>query len=170
MKIVDVENPRKIIQNKKQLEEALKVKITIKRRKLELSGKEIDEYSACKIFEAINYSFSINSALLLCNEDYILEKINIKDLSRKNPKEIRARIIGTHGKTLRSLCKLSDCDFVLKDNTVYIIGNSVNIKTALNALKSLIHGSRQANVYKYLEKARKRRFAKDLGLREEKTQ
>ena len=69
---------KKIIANKKKLENKLKVKINIKQDNIELSGEQLNIYVAEQVLEAINKNFSVNSALLLTNEDYILEDINIK--------------------------------------------------------------------------------------------
>ena len=121
-----------------------------------ISGEELNEYIFLRVFEAIEMGFSISDALLLSNEHYIFEKINIKDVSRrKDLSQVRARVIGTFGKTLKTMCGLSNCEIVLHDNLVGVIGKADDIEFALTAMKSLIRGSKQANVYSYLEKSKK---------------
>ena len=86
----------------------------------------------------------------------MLEDIYIKSITkRRNLKLVKARIIGKDGMTLRLLSELSDCEVVLHENIVSIIGKADKIKIAINAITSLIQGSKQSNVYSYLEKARK---------------
>ncbi len=155
MRTILTENPRKIKKNKELLEKSLKVEIEIKGKKAEISGKELNEYVAERVLEAINLGFKIPDALLLTDEEFMFETINIKDLSKKNPRRIRGRIIGTKRKTMDTLEELTNCKLVLKDNTVGIIGNAEDIESAMQALNSLIKGSKQSNVYKYLEKQRK---------------
>ena len=77
---------------------------------------------------------------------------------------VRARIIGKAGKTLKTLTDLSECYFELKDNFVGIMGAPEFMKNAQESVISIIRGSKQGNVYKFLEK---NRFQEppDLGLR-----
>ena len=157
---------RKILRNKKLLERKLKVKLRIKNDDLEIEGNEFNHYIAEKIIEALDKNFPLKISLLLLNEGYILESINIKDITRrKNLKEVRARIIGTHGKTLRLMSELSGCYITLTENTISILGPAEKIKETETAIKSLIRGSKQRNVYRYLEKQRKKDYGESLGLK-----
>lgn len=162
-----LEDIRKILRNKKNLEGKLKVKISGRGNKMVISGSEIEEYIAHKVLEAISIGFEEDIAFLLLNPDYLFEKINIKDVTkRKNLQEIKARIIGTQGGTISIISDLSNCHTVLHGNTVYIIGNSEEIKSAMNAMIRLIKGSKQSSVYSYLEKQRKIYHPEDLGLKD----
>jgi len=156
---------KKIKRNKTLLEKKLNVKIQIEENNVELKGDEIDIFIAEKVCEALSKNFETNIALLLLDENYVLEDIPIKNIRDKNLKQTKARIIGTKGKTLKTLCELSSCFITLHDNTVSIIGHAEDIKQAVTALENLIRGSKQANVYKYLEKNRKQGI-EDLGLKE----
>lgn len=159
----------KIKQNKAKLEKALNVKISFSGKNISLEGDALKEYVAIQVIEAINLGFAQEQALLLREEDFILETINIKEITkRRDLKTIRARIIGTKGKTKKILGDLSDCFIVLHENTVGIIGRAEEIKKAMQALTSLIHGSKQSKVYSYLERERSReklRINEDLGLK-----
>jgi KH domain-containing protein len=158
----------RIIQNKKRLEKDLDVKITNKGREIEIDGEPEKEFIAEKAVLALNIGFPYSTTLLLSEEDAILEIINIKDYTtRKDLARIKARIIGAKGKTLKTLSSLTKCYFEIKDNEVGIIGDPEYIKNAQEALILLIKGSKQGNVYAYLEKHQiKPEF--DLGLREVK--
>ena len=158
----------KIKANKKKLEKALNVKISVKGKDVCVSGKAVDEYIACQIIEALNLGFNTNQGLLLRDENFVFEKINIKDVTKRHDLErIRGRIIGTKGKTKEIIENLSDCFISLHDNTVGIIGEAENIERAMQAITSIIQGSKQSKVYSSLERDRtktKQEEFKDLGL------
>lgn len=157
------ETLRKILNNKPKLEKKLKVKIEIKSNSLDLEGEEVGIYTATQVFNALDRNFSFELALLLAEPDYYLEDIPIKDVTRKtNLREVKARIIGREGRTLQLISELSNCYVTLHENTVSIIGTFEKMRTAINAVKSLILGSKQASVYAYLEKARKKLFPEKI--------
>ena len=79
---------------------------------------------------------------------------------------IRGRIIGKDGRTLKTLENLTSCFFELNDNRMGIIGNIEKIENAQTAVISLVRGSKQSNVYNYLEKHQIKKIY-DLGLKEE---
>ena len=162
---IDLKNKYRVIRIKKRLETKLKVNIEIDHTEVKVDGDELDVFLALEIIKAINAGFTFNNALLLTDENYDIEIINIKDFSRKSPSLVKSRIIGTQGKTLRTLTELSECLMKIKDNDVYIIGPAEKIKDAVTALKSLIRGSKQSNVYSYLER-QKNKFIPDLGLKQ----
>ncbi len=162
--ILDKKDIQKIKKRKNFLEKNLHLKIDIVGENVELKGKEIDIYIGEKVLEAIDAGFAINRALLLLNEDYSFEKIPLKSVTRrKNLEPVIGRIIGTKGKTLRTLSELSGCFISLKDNVVSIIGPSEKLKEIVTAIKNLIRGSKQSNVYYFLE--RTKRDGEELGLK-----
>ena len=155
-----------IKQKKRFLENKLKVKLEIISGKIILKGDALSKYEALNVLRAIGKGFPIETGLLLLDENYVFEIINIKALSpRKDLSQVRARIIGRKGKTLKILEELADCNIVLKDNQVYIIGLADNIKNALNGIRKLIQGSRQSSTYSYLERQRKIPEPLDFGLK-----
>lgn len=166
MQQTHAENIQKILQNKNKLEEELKVKITNKGNLVFINGKPENEYTALQTIEAINLGFSVERASLLKNHNIILQTLNIKDLTKKhNLEEIKGRIIGTKGKTLKTLNTLTDCAISLKDNKIGIIGDVEEIQDAVQALTSLVQGSKQGHIYKRLEREKKRkRLRKELDL------
>ena len=160
-----VEPIRKIILNKKKLEKELEIKITNKGKLVFVDGEADKEFEALQVIEAINLNFSIENALLLKQEDVILQTIHIKDITKRHDLErIRARIIGTKGKTLKTLTNLTDCYFSLSDNEIGIIGNAEDIEEARQAIISLIQGSKQSNVYARAEKIKKQKRLQPLKL------
>ena len=163
------QNSRKILKNKVRLEHELDVKITNKGKVLFVEGEGEQEYLAIQVIEAIDLGFKIVQALLLIQDDFILEKINIKDITKRNDLErVRGRIIGTDGRTKKIIENLSDCFISLHDNVVGIIGLTDNIEKAIQALTSIIQGSKQNRVYSSLERKNikeKLSLNEDLGLK-----
>lgn len=154
-----------IRKRQKKLSRILDVKIRLEGNEVILEGTGDNEYIAEKVIDAINFGFSVPTALLIKEDDYIFEIIDIKDYTRKKDlKMVRARIIGTGGKTLGTLLTLTNCHFEIKDNRVGIIGTPEAMLNAQNAVMSLIRGSKQANVYAFLEKHRVKPIF-DLGLK-----
>ena len=157
---------RKILANKKKIEKALEIKLTVKGNKIRAEGEQIDEFISSQIFEAIDAGFAVKIALLLADQEYLLEKIYIKNFTkRENLTLIRARLIGKHGQTRELLEELSNCFIKVHDNCVYIIGRAQDIKNAMNSVTKIIQGSKQSSVYAYLEKQRKITREDDLGLK-----
>ena len=169
MKKIIVEKPGKIIKNKKELEKNLGVKLSITGKEVSINGTPEEEYYAEKMVDALSLGFPIELVLLIKEEDYAFEILNIKDFTkRKDFERIRGRIIGTNGKALKVLNELTKCNFVVQNNQVGIIGDSEYIKNGEDAVISIIRGARHANVYGYLEKHHVEPIV-DLGLKEKKT-
>lgn len=168
MKLILSEKTSRILQNKNLLESRLNVKITNRGKEVFISGTPEDEYLAEKVIDAINFGFPLSDALQILDEEFLFEIINIKDYTkRKDLIRVKARIIGTKGKTFQTLCQLTKCCFELKDNEVGIIGSAECIKNAQDAITSIIKGSKQANVYAKLEKNQPEPII-DLGLKKKK--
>lgn len=164
MKIFCDKIPR-VIKNRRRLEKALDVKIRNSGREVSIIGNPEDEYYAQMVIGALDMGFPFEIALLIKEDDNAFEVINIKEHTKKKDfKRIRARIIGKSGKTLRVLSDLTGCYFEIKGNNVGIIGEPEHIRNAQEAIISIIKGTKQANVYSYLEKHRIEPVT-DLGLR-----
>ncbi len=156
----------RIIKSKKKLEKALNVKIKNRGKEVEFEGTPENEYIAEKVLEAIDFGFPLQTALLIKAEDYIFDTINIKEHThQKNLERVRGRIIGKNGKTLKTISGLSKCSFEIKDNSLGIIGEPEAMQGAKEAAIALIKGSKQANVYAYLEKHHPAPVI-DLGLKD----
>jgi len=166
--MITSENIEKVTKIKKKLERMLNVKIVVNEEGISAEGKPENEYIAGKVIDAIQFGFRPPVALLIKSEDFLFEVLNIKDYThRKDFGTIRARIIGTGGKTLRTLSQLTECFFEMNNNEVGIIGSPEHMKKAQDAVISIVQGARQANVYSHLEKHQKKPIL-DLGLKEQK--
>jgi len=168
MKILMIEKIARIIKNKKKLEEKLGIKITNRGKEVNIQAIPENEYIAEKVIDALNFGFPFKIALLIKQEDFTFEIIKIKDYTKRHDlKRIRARIIGTKGKTFGTLTNLTRCHFELKENEIGIIGAPEHIKSAQEAVVSIIQGAKQSNVYAHLEKHQPKPIT-DLGLKEDK--
>jgi len=153
MEEIYCENLAELKREKKFLENKLHIKIKIKGRIVVLEGDPLDEYEALMILDAINLGFSAQNASLLTDPNFVFEKINIKDYTRrKNLKIVKGRLIGTHGKTKKTIEQIAHCFVKIKGNTVAVIAPAEGIEYALTAIINIIKGSKQTNVYKYLER------------------
>ena len=165
MKKIISERISKIIKKKKVLEKELDVKIRNRGSEVFIEGSSENEYIAEKIIDAINFDFPFDTVMLIKNENFSFEILNIKDYTKRKDLEIiRARIIGKKGKTLKTLSGLTKCYFELKDNYVGIIGDVEYIENAENAVIAIIKGAKQSNVYGFLEKHQPDKII-DLGLK-----
>ena len=165
METIICEKFQRITKNRERLEKILRVKITNRGKEITIDGLPEDEYFAEKVLIALDFGFPFSIALLVKDEDNVFEILNIKDYTKKKDLEVvRARIIGTKGKTLRTLNELTKCYFELKDNQIGIIGEPEYIKNAQEGMMSLIRGAKWANVYAFLEKHQVKPIL-DLGLK-----
>ena len=165
MKLIICNKLPRILKNKKKLEKSLKVKIFNRGKEVTINGSPEAEYTAEKVIDALEFGFPYSTALLIKEENCVLEILNIKDhTTRKDLERVRARIIGKKGKTLSTLSNLTRCNFELKDNYIGIIGNPEFIHNAEEALILIIKGSKQGNVYAHLEKHQVKE-PDDLGLK-----
>ena len=147
------ENARKVIQNKKLLEDSLKVKLTIKSKVVTIEGDSPDEFVALRVMEAVNLGFTIPKALFLLEEDFAFEKLAIKNIVKRNDlSQVRGRLIGTQRKVLDTIESLTDTYLVVHENQVGIIGKIEDVDKASYVLKRIIAGSKHANMYAWLEK------------------
>jgi ribosomal RNA assembly protein len=170
METIFIENSRRIRANKETIEKKTGVKVEVKGRQVIMEGEPIQEYEARRILEALDFGFDLKDALSLVSETIIFRKLNIKNFTRrKDLSEVRGRVIGTEGKTKRALESVSGCAVVLHDNAVGIIGPAETIEEATTAIGNLIRGSKQANIYRFLERMNTaRKIKSDLGLKPEK--
>lgn len=156
--------------NIKLLREKLKVDIKLEGKKVTFEGQAVDELAAEKVFEAIQFGFSVKQSLPLIDPDILFVKLNMKQFTRrKDMHDVRSRVIGKEGKTKRTVESISDCEIAINGNEVGIIGLVDNIEAATEGLKSIIKGSKQANVYSFMERMnteRKKYKNEDLGLKD----
>lgn len=170
MKKIYVNNPTKIKKATPLIENKIKIHISVNKNYANVDGGEFNEYTVEKIIQAVDFGFDPEDALLLANDDFNIEYVNIKEHThRTNLTEIRARVIGTEGKAKKSIETLTGAVIVIHDNLVGIIADSDHLANTIQSVVSLIQGAKHGNVFAFLEKqnANLRKFdADDLGLKD----
>ena len=170
MRNVLVQNMNKIKKAVPAIENKVKVRIGFRRDSISIKGSELNEYLVEKVVQAIDFGFMVDDALLLMNDDFVLEFIEVKEHTRrKNLKEVRARMIGTGGKARKTIENLTGSEIVIQGNTVGVIVDSDHLDAVVQGIENLIRGAKHGNVFAYLEKqnvSRRRYDEDDLGLKE----
>ncbi len=118
------------------------------------------------VVKAIGRGFSPEKAFQLFNDDYYFALFDIRDYAGKSPahlRRVRARVIGTNGKTRRLIEELAGVDLSVYGDTVSIIGPATNLDIAKTAVDMLLNGAEHSSVYRFLEKKRREMKLADLG-------
>jgi ribosomal RNA assembly protein len=106
---------------------------------------------------AIGRGFSPEKAMMVLDDDWYLSVVDIREYVGKKPEHVarmRARVIGTKGKTRRLFEELTGAYMSVYGNTVALIGDTFQLDIARRALDMLLSGSEHAAVYKFLESKR----------------
>lgn len=157
---------------KKRLEESTGVKITVDSESGDVTIEEEyaeDPSNGLKVQEvvkAIGRGFSEKRAFRLLEDEIFLKLFDIRDFAGKNPKrvrQVRARLIGTGGKTRRLVEELTGVDVSIYGNTVGLIGDMVQLGVAERAVEMLLEGSKHAAVYRFMEGSRASLKMAELG-------
>lgn len=117
------------------------------------------------IVQAVARGFSEERAFHLLDEDAYIEMLDIKDFahSRNRIAQIRARLIGTRGKTRRIIEELTGVDVSVWGHTVAMIGGTFEMAIAREAVFMLLRGSEHKTVYRFLERKRADLKAYQMG-------
>jgi len=119
-----------------------------------------------EVVKAVGRGFTPDKALRLFQDDEYLEVVDVKEfLGGKNSQvsRIRARLIGTGGKTRSIIEDLTGVNMVIYGNTVALIGDSITLPVAKHAVELILRGSEHSTVYKYLESQRPRLRIAEMG-------
>lgn len=172
MKKINVRSVEKIKKCVPAIENKIKIHFSFGTDYVIINGNVENEFITEQIISAIDFGFESEDALLLKNEKFLLKYIDIKDnTNRNNLKDVRARIIGREGRVKKAIENLTGAVIVIKDNTIGIIVDDMHLDTTVQAIRTLIHGTKHGTVFSYLEK--KNRTLKhidtdDLGLKNPK--
>ena len=155
---------------KSKIEETCSVKLDIdsKNGEVQVLSKIVDEqfqtFKALEIITAIGRGFSPEKAMRLLKGENTLHVINLRELVGKTPEQIeriKGRIIGDGGKARVNMENLSNADITVYGKTVSVIGESTQLKLAIDAIESLLGGSMHGYVYKKIEAGRRQeKFAR----------
>ncbi len=118
------------------------------------------------VIRAIGRGFSPERAMRLFQDDEYLEVFDIKEFSGRKGNQVsrvRARLIGSEGKTRGLIEDLTGSYVSVYGNTVSLIGDSVTMPVAKHAVEMLLRGSEHSTVYRYLERQRPRLRIAEMG-------
>ena len=127
-----------------------------------------DKFLAVKMRDlvtAIGRGFSEERAFRLLDDDSYFVVLDIKDHARTPARiaQVRARVIGTRGKTRRIIEDLTGADMSVYGHTVSLIADDVQLPIAQEAVEMLLKGSEHATVYRFLERKRGQLRIAEMG-------
>jgi len=142
---------------KKKIEKEFNAKLEISPDGLVLmTGKDSLELYTCeKVVKAIGRGFNPEIALLLKNEDYDFELVNINDYTRSVSSDLdrlRGRVIGKDGASRDLIEKKTQTYIVIYGKTIGIIGKLEMVEIAFDAIGMLLKGARHPTVFNYIDK------------------
>ena len=140
---------------KKKFEEIANVKIDVKEDEISFECDDpVYAMSIKQVLIAFGRGFDLDDALNLLDEQYGLEIIDITDYVGKSKSRLvtmRGRIIGTDGKTKRTIENATGTKLSIFGKTVSILGPWEKIPTAKRAVEMLLEGKMHNTVYRWLE-------------------
>ena len=170
VRTISVGKIKKIKKAVPKIEDKIKIHFTFGKNKISFKGDELNEFLTEEVVRALEFGFSIEDSLLLLEDSYKLKFINIKEhTKRRNLHDVRSRVIGRRGKAIRTIENLTGSNMVVMENKVGLILNYESAEMTMQAIESLIQGSKHGNIYSYLEKQRTKKFKEsfeDLGLKD----
>ena len=125
---------------------------------LVIDGDALSEYNARVVMQAFARGFDFDTACKLLSDERFFESIDMKQLfkSEEQIKRIKARIIGTDGKTKNYVQSVSGADVAIYGDTVSMIGTVDEIRVAKAAIEVLLEGGTHKKAYAIMEKAKRR--------------
>lgn len=136
------------------MKKSLNVSISFQENSVLIEGEGLDLYQAKNIVKAIGRGFSPSNAFRLLNEDEMLEIIELSGFNENKLRTIKARLIGTNGRTWKAIEKFSGCSLSIYGKTVSLIGNYEQLSIAKEAVEMIIRGCKHSKVYNFLYQAK----------------
>lgn len=117
------------------------------------SPDSLNAMRASDVVKAIGRGFSPEHALrLFDDETLVFDLIDLSDMTQKDLKRVKGRIIGKNGRTRGLIEGLLDVKISVYGKTVGIIGDVAHVQVARKAIGMLLEGAPHGTVYTYLEK------------------
>jgi len=147
----------KVIRDQKvvdRIERTLNVKLSFDENSVSIEGESLELLQAKSVVRAMGRGFSPENAFRLFGEDECLEVIELGQFNENRLKILKARLIGTGGKTWRMIEDFSGCSMSVFGKTVSLIGTYEQLSIGSEAVQMIIRGNRHASVYGFLFKAK----------------
>ena len=121
------------------------------------------------VVTAISRGFSPEKAFELFDDETLIDVIDLKSYMGKSESGIRrvkARLIGTGGKTWKIIEESTKARLSVYGHTVSIIGDFESHRVAKQAIVMLLEGCQHSTVYRYLsrEAQRRKRVEAQIGI------
>jgi ribosomal RNA assembly protein len=125
---------------------------------LVIDGDALSEYNARIVIQAFARGFEFETACKLLGDERFFESIDMKQLFKNEEqiKRVKARVIGSDGKTKTYVQNVSGADLAIYGDTVSMIGTVDEIKIARAAIDVLLEGGTHKKAYAIMEKAKRR--------------
>jgi len=120
-----------------------------------ISGEGLDVLKAEEIVKAIGRGFNPDRAMILADDEYVLEIFSMSGESENTRKRLMARVIGKSGSTKRIIEHQTGCFISVYGKTVSIIGHSGDIERASKAVEQLLSGRSHGFVYRRLKESKR---------------
>lgn len=162
MQIVKIpaERIKVLISNARFIEEKGDIELSVSNEEGVMIKSEdpIAEWKAINVVKAVGRGFNPMIAINLFNDEYVFHIINLKDIfdKEKHRIRVRARLIGTKGKTRATIEEVSGAFVCIYGNTISFIGKPEEVAMAVEAANMLINGVSHGAVYMFLQKERKK--------------
>ncbi|MEM2238068.1 MAG: KH domain-containing protein [Candidatus Caldarchaeum sp.] len=127
---------------------------------VEEGGDPTSLFKARDIVTAIGRGFAPDKAFKLAEDGYYLSVIDLTEYVGNNFNHltrVKARIIGSQGKTRRIIEETCHVDVSIYGDTVSIIGNYNDVRAAEEAVTALINGAPHGTVYRMVNDYARRR-------------
>lgn len=125
-------------------------------------GDPASLFKARDVVTAIGRGFSPERAFKLFEDGVFLSVIDISDYvgrSHNNLTRVKARLIGTGGKTRRIISENCHVDISIYGDTVAIIGEHRDVQAAEEAVLALVRGAPHGAVYRMVDEYARMRKA-----------
>ncbi len=109
------------------------------------------------VVTAVGRGFSPERAMILMDEDMVLDVIDLRELFGRNESDInrvKGRVIGSEGKMRRLLEEMTDTRVSVYGATISMIGDFESVSAARQAIEMLLKGKQHSSVYKFLRKTK----------------
>jgi len=146
----------------------IKINVDSSTGEVKIEGEDsLKEYDGEMAVKAIARGFSPEKAVLLFNDDYYFELLDIRDWAGKKSshvKRLAGRVIGKDGKARRVIEEITGAHVAIYGHTVAIIGRMDEVEFARRAIEMLLEGANHSTVYRYMEKERRKKKLQEFGL------
>ena len=147
----------KVIKDKEtreKIEKTLNVKLSFEENSVIIESEGLELFRAKNVIKALGRGFSPEKAFRLFDEEENLEIIELTEFKDNKMKVVKARLIGTEGKTRYMIESCSGCSVSVYGKTVSIIGKFDQMVIAREAINMILRGSKHSKVYVFLQEAK----------------